>query len=98
MKSIPKMINSIYMRRTSFITILVYSFFTDSLCITILEKFFNNNDSALQSQFVHVYELKTIIKDTENVQLKQKIIIKDTKDKIILTRTIRSINIHIWNE
>ena len=98
MKSIPIVINSIYVRSTSFITILVYPFFTDSLCITILEVFFNSKDSVLRSQLVHVYGLKTIIKDTENLQLKQKIIIKDTKDKMISTHSIQSINIYIRNE
>ena len=86
------------MRRTSLITILVYPFFTDSLRIAILEIFINNKDSLLQNQFAHIYELKTIIKDTKNLQLKQKIIIKDTKGEMILTHSIYSRNIHIRNK
>ena len=53
-------------------------------------KRYKRQDSVLQSQFVYVYGLKTIIKDTENLQSKQQIIIKDTTDKMILTHSIQS--------
>ena len=64
------MIDSISMRRTSFIIILVYPFFPDYLCIAVLEIFFNNKQFVLQSQFVRVCEQKTTIIDTKKPAIK----------------------------